>query len=203
VVQSNLRNSNNSLREELLNHLIPPFLGVHGAVHPNASPVLQRLWQINHPLIINYMLKTYFSDRAFLSRIIEIADEIKGSLNVILDTKHLTFSIDLAALANRRGVLNLEKCLQLRLNEHGPSFAQACLSFLQENYSRMESKNSDAFPTLNETHNSLLSKQAVSVFLRCLAGCAPALRLCTCTDTRDPHGPCAAAAALQPSVQIR
>ena len=63
------------------------------------------------------------------------------SLSVCLSLSlSVCLSLSQAALAARRGALNLERWLQLRLVEHGSLFAVACVDYLRDNFTRMENK---------------------------------------------------------------
>lgn len=119
--------------------------------HPLSSTVLPLVWQSDPQLVVRWMVRLYLEDRSFLSRILDIAQDLKvlfssmvlsprvllsnfpqEALTRILEAEPFHFSIQLATLASRREFLNLDKWLQLRLVEHGDVFASACLNYIAE-----------------------------------------------------------------------
>ncbi len=81
---------------------------------------------------------------------------------IILESKHYTFTIDLASLASRREYLNLEKWLQDRIRSEGESFIAACLDFLNEKVIKASSARQDGSTI------APLSLDVTSIFLRIL-----------------------------------
>lgn len=115
-------------------------------MHPNSGVVLLRLWQVTPQLLVRYLVKSWSEDHSFLSRALDIAQELKqDALSHILEVKTYNFVLDLASLAARRDLLNLEKWLFARLQELGNVFASACLEFLRENMARYEFLSSFIF----------------------------------------------------------
>ncbi|KAJ3175056.1 hypothetical protein HDU87_006452 [Geranomyces variabilis] len=153
----------NDAMKELTPGLVVLFL----TGHPNSAFVLPRLWQLNQNLSISGLLHLYTKDPASLSRILDVAQEMRA-LSQILETKPYSFSIDLAALASRRDYLNLEKWLQEHLREQGDAFVVACLEFLNEKMleqsGRAEVPNKRSVP---------LSLDVVAIFLRVLHAHTP------------------------------
>ncbi|KAJ3039081.1 hypothetical protein HDV00_012639 [Rhizophlyctis rosea] len=149
----------NNLLKELAPNLVMMFL----QNHQNSNFVLPRLWQLSQPLAISGLLHLYSRDPSSLSRILDVAQEMKA-LSQILETKPFSFAIDLAALASRRDYLNLEKWLQDHICQEGDIFIKACLDFLNEKVTshilRQES---------NSVQQSVpLSVDVVNIFLRML-----------------------------------
>ncbi|KAJ3055880.1 hypothetical protein HK097_008877 [Rhizophlyctis rosea] len=149
----------NPLMKELAPNLVMLFLGGH----QNSNFVLPKLWQLSQPLAISGLLHLYSRDPSSLSRILDVAQEMKA-LSQILETKPFSFAIDLAALASRRDYLNLEKWLQDHIRQEGDVFIKACLEFLNEKVTsqilRQESNNVQ--------HSVPLSVDVVVIFLRIL-----------------------------------
>ncbi|XXQ38247.1 CCR4-Not complex component Not1 C-terminal domain-containing protein [Plasmodiophora brassicae] len=121
-----VRVQNSTLKNELLDIVMSRYL----RHHPSSGAVLQRVWADDPSIIVSWMVRVYLDDRSFLTRILDIAQDLKDALTVILEAQPFQFAIDLAILASRRDFLNLDKWLQLRLVEHGNSFATACLDYV-------------------------------------------------------------------------
>ncbi|KAI9310521.1 CCR4-Not complex component, Not1-domain-containing protein [Dichotomocladium elegans] len=132
--------------------------------HTSSALVLTKLWLVNPDFFTKSILEMYGSDPTSLSRILDIAHELK-ILPVILNIQPFFFSIDLAALASRREFLNLEKWLQEKIAEHKDVFIRACLEFLSQKIaaevSRQESK---AAP-----QTVPLSVEVIGIFLKTLS----------------------------------
>lgn len=118
----------NKLKQELISVLIPIFLGNN----PNSAVILQHAWnqtfntQLIRTIIMNAMTDWYMkaSDQeqnTRLSRILDVSQDLKA-LSILLNGQPLTFNIDLACLAARRGYLKLDKWLSDRIRDHGVSF---------------------------------------------------------------------------------
>lgn len=127
-----------SFRTELLATNLQLFL----ANHPNSSVVLTHAWHSStfnlKPIVIHSMADWYSkaipegdSEHARLSRILDIAQDLKA-LSVILTAKAVFhFVVDLAVLASRREYLNLEKWLTYQMREDGEAFVKAAIQYLQ------------------------------------------------------------------------
>ncbi len=126
------------------------------------------------------MVKLHTQDPNLLSRILDVAQDLKvrlpSVLNIfmtsmltikalpsILDNRNFSFVIDLAALAARREYLNLEKWLQDSIAKHRDDFITVALEFLQ--HKLIQSNRGDA----NQTLPSIpLSEEAVTAFISAL-----------------------------------
>jgi CCR4-NOT transcription complex subunit 1 len=73
----------------------------------------------------------YMSDPNSLPRILDVAQELKY-LAPILDLTKFGFTIDLAALASRRELLNFEQWIEDHIRVEGDLFIHACLEFINE-----------------------------------------------------------------------
>ncbi|CAG8526473.1 8493_t:CDS:10 [Ambispora leptoticha] len=113
------------MHQELINKLLSMFL----ISHSSSTLVLTRLWQVNPTLFIEGCLDLYKKDAMHISRILDIAQDLK-ILPQLLQVQQFVFTIDLAALASRREYLNLEKWLQDNISEYGDPFIHDCLDFL-------------------------------------------------------------------------
>jgi CCR4-NOT transcription complex subunit 1 len=152
---------NNVLRSELISTLMALFLGNH----PNSSLVLHKLHHTAPSVVIRGMVEMYFKDPSSLSRLLDIAQDLKA-LNTILTARPFSFVIDLAALASHREYLYLDKWLQDRINEHGATFAAACIAYIKEKL-----KLQSAQPFLkgqDKSPNFPLSTEIIASFFKAL-----------------------------------
>ncbi|KAJ3103919.1 hypothetical protein HDU97_009731 [Phlyctochytrium planicorne] len=148
-----------ALHKEFASNLVMMFL----VGHPNSGAVLPLLWQFNQPLTLAGLVHLYTKEPSLLSRVLDIAQEIKA-LPQFLEAKPFSFAIDLAALASRRDYLNLEKWLQDRIRLDGNAFVRACLDFLSDKVSS-QSRPENA----TSLHQSVpLSVDVVAIFLTIL-----------------------------------
>ncbi|KAJ3332113.1 hypothetical protein HDU76_001257 [Blyttiomyces sp. JEL0837] len=147
-----------TLHKELASNLVMMFL----TGHPSSSFVLPLLWQFSQQLVIAGLIHMYSKDPTCLSRILDVAQEMKA-LSQILEAKPFSFAIDLAALASRRDYLNLEKWLQDRIRVGGNSFIKSCLDFLNEKVASQAMRESNSIPNVVP-----LSVDVVAIFIRIL-----------------------------------
>ncbi|KAI9595324.1 CCR4-Not complex component, Not1-domain-containing protein [Syncephalis fuscata] len=147
------------LHQEMLSKLL--FLFLTG--HPNASLILSRLWTLNGDLLISGLLEMYKKDANSLSRILDIAQDLK-LITTLLSVESFGFAIDLAALASRREYLNLEKWLQNSITKHGDSFVVTCLAFLKQKMTEEISRQTRNVPSQSVP----LSLEVNAIFLRVL-----------------------------------
>ena len=63
-----------TLQDELLGSLMPLFLM---GTHTHHSAVLHRLWALNPSVLVHSMAKLYAEDRAFLSRALDVVQDLK------------------------------------------------------------------------------------------------------------------------------
>lgn len=125
----------NILHKDLLSTLIPVFLGNH----PNSAIVFHLVWHVQavnqatvRSIVMHAMADWYMRgecDQARLSRILDVAQDLKA-LSMLLNLTPFMFVIDLACLASRREYLKLDKWLGDKVREHGETFIQACVAFL-------------------------------------------------------------------------
>ena len=73
-----------------------------------------RLWLASKEMVIQGLAEVYRKDPSSLSRILDIAQDLKA-IGPILDSKLVTlpFAIEVAALAGRREYLNLDKWVSI------------------------------------------------------------------------------------------
>ncbi|KAJ3129357.1 CCR4-NOT transcription complex subunit 1, partial [Irineochytrium annulatum] len=144
-----------TVQKELASNLVMMFL----IGHPSSSFVLPILWQLNQQLPLAGLVHMYAKDQSTLSRILDIAQDMKA-LSQILEAKPYAFSIDLAALASRRDYLNLELWLQERIRADGNTFMRSCLDFLTDRVQSQRNRQDGAPQTVP------LSADVIAIFLR-------------------------------------
>ncbi|KAI9320725.1 hypothetical protein BX666DRAFT_2118920 [Dichotomocladium elegans] len=143
-------------QKEILSRLLLFFL----TGHPSNSLVLTKLWLLNPNLFFKSILEMYETDSASLSRILDILHELK-ILSTVLGHQPFFFTIDLAALASQKDLLNLDKWLREQIAKHKDTFIHACLEFLSQKmvtertYQDKNSRQSDD-TLLPETANTFL-----------------------------------------------
>ncbi|CAK9208187.1 unnamed protein product [Sphagnum jensenii] len=116
----------NTIQSEIVPILLPTFFA-----NNTTNSVLHQLWTLNPEMVTRTMVEMHASDPSYISRILDVCQELKA-MNTVLETTPFSVSIELAAIASRRDFLNLEKWLQDNLTIHRDSFFQACLKFLRE-----------------------------------------------------------------------
>lgn len=95
------------------------------AGQPGAPIVLPRLWRLAPPILLAVMSDMHRRDPTCLSRLLDIAQELKALPRVLADARPFSFVIDLAALASRREHLNLDKWLQEAVRERREPFIRS------------------------------------------------------------------------------
>ena len=151
------------LRSELISTLMALFLGNH----PNSSLVLHKLYHASPSVVIRGMVEMYFKDPSSLSRLLDIAQDLKA-LNTILTARPFSFVIDLAALASHREYLYLDKWLQDRINEHVASFAAACIAYIKEKLKLQSAQPFAGIKSQDKSPNFPLSSEIVASFFKAL-----------------------------------
>ncbi|CAF0830698.1 unnamed protein product [Rotaria sordida] len=154
-----------TLKQELLQLIIPTFL----ANSPNANPLLNYMWNSQHhttPLrttLLTALAEWYNrsndnEQQQRLSRVLEIVQDLKA-LPVLLAAQPITFILDLACLASRRGYLKLDKWLSDKLREHQDLFIQTTVQYLRKKAPQLSSKDDTNYKQISniETINILLT----------------------------------------------
>lgn len=146
-----------SLHTDVVRKLISVFV----VGHSSSVFVLTRVWQWNPEILTDVMVNLYLQDSSTLSRILDIAQELKA-IPVLLENSNANFILDVASLSARREYLNLEKWLQGKMEQLGDNFIHICVEFV--NAKLLEATKAESSVSL-----ILLSEDAVSIFLRNLA----------------------------------
>ncbi len=117
--------------EELINEVLPPFLGNH----VNGIVVLEEVWASNREMVIKTICNLYKSnpDLMNLSKILDITQKIKDSLIPISSCNDHNFTVNLAILAVKRDFLHIDQWLNDRINKVGDDFIECLLNYIKEN----------------------------------------------------------------------
>ncbi|KAJ3349536.1 hypothetical protein HDU83_000454 [Entophlyctis luteolus] len=146
------------LHKDVASTLVIMFLSGNN----NSSFVIPLLWQVSPTLVLAGLVHVYTKDPSQLGRVLDIVQEIKALSPILESSKHIYFNLDLAALAFRRGFVNLEKWLmekiQLERGAGSTSFLKGCLDFVGEKVSSFAAGNGI----------NLLPVEIVAIFLRVL-----------------------------------
>ncbi|KAM0787180.1 hypothetical protein ACM66B_006427 [Microbotryomycetes sp. NB124-2] len=149
----------------LVSELVTRLSAVFLAGHPSAQLALLRLWQTDPNLLGNALRDLYAESELNISRIVDIASELK-ILDFVLELPPTFLALDVAALASRREFLNLDKWLSTALATHGEAFVQSTLEYLghkaRHDLQRQELETESQPTTLS------LSAQTVAIFFRVL-----------------------------------
>lgn len=79
----------NPVHQEYLSKLLLAFF----AGHPNSVFVISRLWMISQPLIVNGLAQLYNKDHGLISRILDIAQDVKVIILFLLCFHHRLTSL--------------------------------------------------------------------------------------------------------------
>jgi len=65
----------NPLQVEVFTYLLMHFL----STHPTSPVLLARIWPLNRPLVVRSMVDVYLSDETWVTRLLDLAQELKVS----------------------------------------------------------------------------------------------------------------------------
>ncbi|WFD05251.1 CCR4-NOT core subunit cdc39 [Malassezia vespertilionis] len=102
----------NAVHPELVTKLLTMFL----AGHPHTQLVFWVLWHKHSTLLLEQLQRLAAESPLLVPRIAEVAHEI-GFLDRLLEPQFSVFALDIAAVASRRDLLNLEPWLQKWMDE--------------------------------------------------------------------------------------
>jgi CCR4-NOT transcription complex subunit 1 len=118
------------MQQELLEALFPLFLGGDS---PGSAALLQRLWALQPAAIMRAMAQLHAAQPQSLLRVLDLAQSF-GALKEALQLPYFSFTLDLATVAQRKDLIQLEPWLQERLRSDTAEydFVRACLGYLRE-----------------------------------------------------------------------
>ena len=119
-----------SLLNELYNQLLPQYLDNY----TNSMSLLESIWNLKPQVIISALSETFNKDSSLanLSKIFEICQAIKNSLESILDCDNYRLSISLAILAADKNLITLEQWIHNKIIIIGEPFVSALLNYLNK-----------------------------------------------------------------------
>jgi hypothetical protein len=170
---NNERVSNSCIREELLSILLPTYLGFNSS-NPANTTLINHLWESNSPLLSHWLIKLYLKDKNFISKINEVALQLRDGLNVLLESdKSFDFVVSFANQAAKQGQIKLEEFIQAKVNQHSTAFANSCMDFLIAQFhsyshadrsiqNTLSIENLTAFLNVLIANKSLLSSEALN-----------------------------------------
>ena len=134
--------SETPLQRDLLEQLFPMFLASDA---PGSTALLTRLWELQPPAVVRAMALLHQSQPQSLLRILDLCKEL-GALETILAAHAASrFALDLATVAQRKELINLEEWLKKSIKVSIPTnaFVKSCNDYLREKILKKQ-KASDA-----------------------------------------------------------
>ncbi|WWC68491.1 uncharacterized protein I206_102420 [Kwoniella pini CBS 10737] len=110
--------------------LLAVYLSSAANTMTSSALVFQQMWQASPEGLLSVLLEFYGEDENNLGRIVEIATELKV-LDKLLASENLHFTLDVAALASNKDLLNLEKWLADGIEVKGEDFLEAIFDFVE------------------------------------------------------------------------
>ncbi|XP_065187096.1 CCR4-NOT transcription complex subunit 1-like isoform X2 [Sycon ciliatum] len=165
-----------TMQQKLCTRLVPLFFNKHD----NSTVVLNYTWNAQapgnsvHTLMMQSMAEWYQGgdkfDQMRLSRILDVAQELKGLLMLVnSNDMPMPFVVDLAALASRRGYLKLDKWLHDRMRDQQEMFVQGCLSYIRHRTSLHGPINASAIVD----RPGALPLETITTMLACIQSYSP------------------------------
>lgn len=125
----------------------------------SSALVLPRIWALNPNVLLFCMVEMYRRDNSCLSRLLDVTQDLK-ILQAILDAKPFSFALELACLASRRQILNLDKWLSESLVQKGDFFIREVVAFVYQKAGALKDKSMS---------NHSVSPEALSIMFNQLA----------------------------------
>jgi len=153
-----------SMQQELLQALFPLFLGGDS---PGSAALLQRLWALQPDAIMRAMAQLHAAQPQSLLRVLDLAQSF-GALAETLKLPFYSFTLDLATVAQRKDLIQLEPWLQERLRSDTAEydFVRACLGYLREKL--LGAQASSRLTSGSASSVNVLSVEAAAIFFRFL-----------------------------------
>ena len=120
------------LYEELFKELLHPLIMNQ---NNNNQNLLEEIWNKNRDLIIKSIYNIWINqpNSIILNKILDNSLKIKDSLSYFLNSKYYDFSINLAFLASKKELINLDQWIKERIRKGGEFFLESFLHHLQIN----------------------------------------------------------------------
>ncbi|ORY87999.1 CCR4-Not complex component, Not1-domain-containing protein [Protomyces lactucae-debilis] len=135
----------------------------------NHQVVFYRLWQVEPEFMCTKLIEYHGKDPLAITRILDIAHDLR-LLDQLLNLQPYSFSLDLASLASRRDLLDIDKWLDHQLSAGQDAFIASCLRFLStkaEAENMLQQSEGSALPVTVS-----LKVETVAVFLKALMNSA-------------------------------
>ncbi|WVQ65071.1 uncharacterized protein L199_003241 [Kwoniella botswanensis] len=110
--------------------LLAVYLSSAANAMTSSALVFHQMWQASPEGLLSVLLEFYGEDENNLGRIVEIATELK-ILHKLLASENLHFTLDVAALASNKDLLDLEKWLADGIEVKGEDFLEAIFDFVE------------------------------------------------------------------------
>ena len=148
------------LYEELFKELLQPLIMNQSDSSLN---LLEEIWNKNKDLIIKTMNNIWLSqpNSITLNKILNITQKLKESLSCLVNSKYYDFSVNLAFLASKKELLNLEQWMKDRMRKAGEDFLETFINYIQINLLDKCKDNTIQKETLLEKANLSLETLAV------------------------------------------
>lgn len=151
-----------AVTEDLCGRLLAYFI----AGQRSGALVFFEMASVERQMLVNKLRDYHQENELNVSRVLDIGDDFK-LLGDLLSLQPHYFALDVAALAGRREILNLEKWLETSVVNNGSEFVRAALEFVghkvRHDLDRQDQEMQNQDPT-----TSSLTAAIVATFLRAL-----------------------------------
>ena len=136
ILSISLVNSNPDLDSFLYDELAYEVIQKVLMSKSNDKELIDELWNSNKNLIILVLAKMWKSqqDMQNMAKIFDIIKtKIPDTINILVNSRHYNFSVNLAIYASKRNFINLKQWFKERINKVDDEFIEAILSYIQKN----------------------------------------------------------------------
>ena len=155
------------LQQELLEQTFPLFLGGDSA---GSAALLQKLWALQPQAVMRAMAQLHAAQPASLLRLLDLAQSF-SALKECLKLPYFAFALDLATVAQRKDLIQLEPWLQEALAKDAAddhAFVNACFGYLREKLLGGSPAGARALGGRDAGAVSALSVESAAIFFKCL-----------------------------------
>ena len=152
------------LQCELLEQLMPRFLSGDSA--PSTNTLLKTMWEMQPAAVMRGMAQLHAAQPQSLLRLLDIAQSF-GALEEVLRLNSYAFTLDLAAVAQRKDLIQLEPWVLQNVAHDSVGFVNATMSYLRD---KMLGSGSTRVSTTGRDSVNVLSMDAAAGFFRGLMG---------------------------------
>jgi len=130
--------------------------------------VFHELAKADRPLLVKKLQAYYEESEMNANRILDIAADFSLLSDILEDQEAYFFSLDIASLAGRREILNLEKWLETATAEKGSTFVRAALDFVGHKVRHDLARQDQDTAQASEPTTLSLAAPIIATFLRAL-----------------------------------